>query len=78
MTKRPGRSRLRYQQPTIGFDTQGLLFMNGICEVTSDYWQDGRGEAREKPHSIGCGYNMLNDSCFFTIDGELKCKTYCN
>lgn len=65
MTKRPGRSRLRYQQPTVGFDTQGLLFLNGICE-------DGRGDVREKPSNIGCGYNLLNDTCFFTVDGEIK------
>ena len=76
MTKRPGRSRLRYQQPTTGFDSQGLLFLNGICEVTADYWQDGRGDVLDKPGNIGCGYNLMNDTCFFTIDGEIKCIRY--
>ena len=66
MSKRPGRSRLRYQQPTVGFDSDGKLFFNGVCE-------EGAGELRNKPKSIGCGYSIMSDSCFFTINGQLKC-----
>lgn len=69
MSKRPGRSRLRYQQPTIGFDSHGVLFCNGVCE-------DGGAEIRHKPKSMGIGYNLLADSCFFTVDGKLKCRAF--
>lgn len=67
MSKRPGRSRLRYQQPTFGYDTQGVLFVNGICE-------DCGGEVQQKPKCLGIGYNLLSDTCFFTADGILKSK----
>lgn len=69
MSKRPGRSRLRYQQPTVGYDNQGILYFNGALE-------DGGGDVRTKPKSMGCGYNQLSDCCFFTINGELKCTNH--
>ena len=38
-SKRPGKSRLRYHQPTVGMETNGNIHINGTCEV---YWDDQR------------------------------------
>lgn len=67
-SKRPGRSRCLHHQTTVGFDACGFVYLNG------DICKDSKNDDFVLPNSLGCGYCQMSKTCFFTVNGILKCR----
>lgn len=86
--KRPGRSRASSNHPTVSADVKRHIYSDGRLEKDCTYLLPIHVNSMSPPQDIvslgpspppvkriGIGYNNMEDSVFFTFDGQLKCNS---